>query len=447
MSNKEKYKLLAEKEIFQPSIMGAVPSEEGFNFSKEEVESRLKSKADFELLSFQEEIIDGQNFGEYTAIIQYQENEYNVNISIPKVSDIHLEEYSLGNMMEEADLKTAMAQPYFAEVVVFFSDKPLESFHFQLKVLDTIIPHASLVVDFASYRLLSGKWLRMTAASSIPPSPDYLYTLHAVYDEKSGEKEYWFHTHGLLRCGIIELEILNVRSGPQQMHDLINNVVKKFLTEPVKENEKFTTGYDGLNINLAWIKWEEALNDFSSTILGSIKDRGEEGSAHRDPSGILFAVEDGNLISPEIYVSTLANNPIYYISNEETQRMSELAKERFHYYIDIYKKHSLVNKRGFLDKLLNRKQKEESKWQFLVKLGLEVDNAENPTDKEHLWFEVQELNEKEIKGILLNQPYWIASLKEGDVKTYFVDLLTDWIIYDDAGKQFTPDSVYQLVKI
>jgi Uncharacterized protein conserved in bacteria (DUF2314). len=446
MNNSEKYELLTEGEIFQPSMMGVVPVATGGNFSKKEIESKLRSCKDFELISFEEEASE-EGTESYVTTITYRQEEYTVNIGTGKVSDIHLDEYALGNMVEEDDINIAMSQPYFIEVSLFFSGKPLDSFHFQLKLLNAIVPNASLVVDFASFRLLSGKWLKMTASSSIPPSPDYLYSLHAVYDEKNGVTEYWFHTHGLLRCGIIELEILNVKSGPQQMYDLINNVVKKFLTGPTKENEKFTTGYDGLNINLAWIKWEEAVTDFPDTILGGSKDRGEDGGVHKEPSGVLFAVEDGNLISPEIYVTTLANNPIYYISNEETQRMSELAKERFHYYITLYKKHTSVGRRGFLDKLFNRKVNDENKWQFLVKLGLEVDEAETPADKEHLWFEVQELNEKEIKGTLLNQPYWIASLNEGDTKIYPVSVLTDWIIYDETGKQYTPDSVYQLIEI
>lgn len=36
-----------------------------------------------------------------------------------------------------------------------------------------------------------------------------LYTIHAIYDtENSPPTMYWFHTHGLLRCGIPEVELL-----------------------------------------------------------------------------------------------------------------------------------------------------------------------------------------------------------------------------------------------
>jgi len=447
MNNKEKYELLAEGEIFQTSNMGVVPSIPGFNFSSETISSALNSNKEFIVNSFDclTETSDSY-IAEYSADITYCNNNFLVSIYIAKVKDIHLEEFGLGNMIDKSDYKLAIKQPYFAQVSVNFNNNPLESFHFQLKVLNTIVPMASLVIDFMSFRLLSGKWLKMTAGTKIPPSPDYLYALHAVYDENKKSPKYWFHTHGLLRCGCVELEILNTTSGPQQMYNLINNVVKRFLTDPIKENVKFTTGYDGLEINLTWIKWEEALNDFPPNILGSLNDRLPEDNIHREPSGILFGVEDKNLVSPEIYVKTLADNPILYISNDETVRMSKLAKERYPYFLDLFNKHYSTQKKNIFKKIFGKKD-ESPKWSFLVKLGLIVDNAKKDTEREHLWFELNSACKENVTGKLLNQPYWIASLNEGDVNTYPIEYLTDWLIYDPDGNQYTTDSVYQLVEI
>ena len=314
--------------------------------------------------------------------------------------------------------------------------------------MNAIVPHASLVLDFMSYRLLSAKWLSMTAKSSIPPSPDYLYTLHCVYDEdgENGNRRYWFHTHGLHRCGSVELEMLNFSQGAEQMNTLINMTVKKFLTDPAKEKERFTIGYDGMGINLCWLRWEEALKDLPQNILGGAGDRDEVDNVHAEPSGILFAVEDGNMISPEIYTSTLAENPIYYITTEETNRMSALAKERFGVFANVFsKEHKQPEKKSFLKSLFNsKKEEDEAGWTFLVKLGLIVDNSDSETDKEHLWYEVISIAGNQIEGKLLNQPYWIAALNEGDIKTYPLDLLTDWVIYS-PDNTYTPDSIYLLI--
>lgn len=445
MDNKGKYELLAEGEIFQTSDIGVIPSAPDFIFNARTICSAISANKEIKLISFNIQPEDSDCFSiKYSADINYSGRSYSVKISISEVKNIRLNEFDPGNTIDEEDYNRAVKQSRFAEVSLSFNENPLESFHLQLKILDAIVPDASLVVDFSSFRLLSGKWLKMTAKSQIPPSPDYLYSLHAVYDDNKKKSEYWFHTHGLLRCGCIELEILNISSGPQQMYNLINNVVKRFLTDPVKESERFTTGFDGLEINLAWIKWEEALNDFPNTILGSLNDREPEHNIHREPSGILFAVEDNNLVSPEIYVKTLADNPILYISNDETLRMSSLAKERYLYFLELFDKYVSKSKGSFFRRMF-RKKIDERKWSFLVKLGLIVDDADNEAEKEHLWFEVNSADKKNITGKLLNKPYWIASLNEGDINTYPVEYLTDWLIYDPDGTSYTPDSIYRLV--
>jgi len=221
-------------------------------------------------------------------------------------------------------------------------------------------------------------------------------------------------------------------------------VVKKFMQDPAKENEKFQIGYDGMGMNLAWIRWEEALKDFPSDILGGMQDREGEENVHADPSGILFAVEDNNLVSPQIYTKSLSENPIFYISNEETQRMSDLAKERFECFKDTFRKYGRPQeKKSFLKSIFGKKEQSEEPWRFIVKLGLSVDDSKDGTEKEHLWFDVLNIEDGYIEGLLLNQPYWIASLNEGDVNKYPADLLTDWIIYS-PDNQYTTDSIYQL---
>jgi uncharacterized protein YegJ (DUF2314 family) len=468
MEENQKYEMLAEGEVLQSSVMGVVPGEDfNIQLSTEYIRKQLVNSKDFKVLSIEETTTpdyseDKSHIAELlqinisqihnhtisqVATIEYYDTTYTLDISIHDISTIDLQEFSLGNQIEDGNIDEAMSQKNYVEVSMNFEGNTLQSFLFQLKVLNTIVPNASIVIDFSAYRLLSGKWLKMTAQSDVPPSPDYLYVLHTVYEEKEGKTDYWFHTHGLLRCGIVELEMLNFGSGPQQMYDLINNVVKMFLSKPIKENEIFTTGYDGMNINLIWLRHEEIMKDLPSTILGGGKDRVGKDNPHKEPSGILFGVEDGNFVSPEIYASSLAQNPIYYISNEETYRMSELAKERYTYFVSLFNKHAAKNKKSFFQRIFKRKEDDDKRQPFIAKLGLTVDNANSATEKEHLWFEVLSCTDNKIKGKLLNQPYWISSLNEGDINTYPIELLTDWMIYDSDGNRYTPDSIYQLLDI
>ncbi|MBK5719652.1 DUF4026 domain-containing protein [Dysgonomonas sp. Marseille-P4677] len=447
MNNDEKYDLLAEGKTGLASGMGVYPRKKDFKFEAPHIEKALSSRKDFSLISFNKVEVDSEfSIMSFAVEIEYKETRFNVDLYVCETKNINLNDYGFANSIDEESLQIATEQAYFLETSLYFELDPLSSFHLQLKIMDAIVPDASLAVDFMSYRLLSAKWLSMTAKSSIPPSPDYLYTLHGVYDDsgENGNRRYWFHTHGLHRCGSVELEMLNFNQGAEQMNTLINMTVKKFLSHPAKEKERFTIGYDGMGINLCWLRWEEALKDLPENILGGASDRDEVDNVHAEPSGILFAVEDGNMISPEIYASTLAENPIYYITNEETERMSALAKERFPLFEKVFKKkYKKPEKKSFLKNMFGSKKEEEPGWTFLTKLGLTVDNPEAGSEKEHLWYEVQSIENGKIEGKLLNQPYWISGLNEGDIKSYPFELLTDWIIYS-PNDSFTTDSIYML---
>lgn len=450
MTNDEKYSLLAEGDEKMASVMGILPCDKSKSFTSSYIEQSLKKYKGFKLLSFGPAEDDSEASANcessYVAELEHNNAHYEINIYVVPTEYLEVEEYSFANHIDKESLQIAKEQKLYIETSMYFNDDNLASFHVQMKVMDAIVPDASVVVDFMSYRLLSAKWLHMSAESEVPPSPDYLYIIHCVYDTegKKGEKRYWFHTHGLQRCGSVELEMVNITQGIEQMNTLINMTVKKFLSEPAREKQKFAIGYDGMGINLCWLRWEEALNDLPRKILGGIDDR-KEGDIHAEPGGILFAVEDGNMISPEIYTKTLAENPVYYISHEETERMTALAKERFNIFKSLFDKENPWKKkhRSFFGNLLGSPKYDETKWAFLVKLGLTIDNAETESDKEHLWFEVLGINGDEMEVKLLNQPYWIASLKEGGIYKYPTHVLTDWLIYG-PDSTYTTDSIYQL---
>lgn len=445
MNNNEKYDLLADGEKGLASNMAIFPRDRDFVFEATQMEKSLAENKDFRLLSFAQQEDAESVVAAYTARIEYNNDEFDIDIYIDRTENITLSDYGFGNSIDAESIEQAQSQPYFLVVSMFFGEDSLSSFHLQLKILDAIVPDASLCIDFMSYRLLSPQWLGMTARSEVPPSPDYLYNIHCVYDDIDGVRYYWFHTHGLHRCGTIELEMVNVSQSAEQMHTLLNMAVTKFLTDPVKEKERFMIGYDGMGIDLCWLRWEEALKDFAPDILGGWNERMEDGSVHAEPVGVLYAVQDGNMISPEIYGKTLADNPIYYISESETFRMSCLAKERFGFFKQVFDKEApKPQRKSLFGKLFGSNNKPESNWRFLVKLGLDTDNPDSGSGKEHLWYDVIAIDEENnIKGELLNQPYWISNLHEGDVKTYPIDTLTDWIIYG-PDNTYTSDTIYQL---
>lgn len=446
MNNNEKYDLLAENEKRLASSMAIVPRNKDFKFETAQIEKSLGECKDFKLKSFAPQTDCEPFVAVYDSQIEYKGEVFNVELYIDETKNIQLGDYSFGNSIDNESLEIATSQPYFLGTIMHFGENSLESFHLQLKIMNAIVPDASLCIDFMSLRLLASQWLAMTAKSPTPPSPSYLYTIHGVYDDKEPENPtYWFHTHGLHRCGMVELEMVGIKQYAEQMYTLLNMVVTKFLTHPAKEKETFMIGYDGMGIDLCWLRWEEALQDFAPDMLGGLNERAEENNIHAEPVGVLYAVQDKNMVSPEIYGKTLADNPIYYISTEETLRMSSLAKERFNFFKQVFEKEGpKPEKKSLLGKLFKSKEEKQPEWGFIVKLGLDVDDAESSSsEKEHLWYDVLAIDGDNITGRLMNQPYWISGLNEGDVRTYPSEMLTDWMIYGPE-KNYTSDTIYEL---
>lgn len=447
--NQEAYELLNNGEsLFEASYMGIIPKDPNFNLSKESVEESIRNNAEFKLESINVKTFEDSGVVAFDVVLLYRDISFKALIAKVELDKNQLTSFSFANQVSESEQNEAISKDYYIDVSIAFSESALDSYLFQLKLMNTLAPKACLGIDYSAMTVFSIEWLKMFVNADIPPAPRYLYSIHAVYDDKEGERIYWLHTHGLLRCGSLEIEVVNFKYGAEQVHSLMTYAADKFIEHHYKEKEKFQIGYDGMGLFLTWVRWEDVLTDYPSNILGGLDERSEENNVHAGPSGILFAVEDNNtLVSPEIYADTLKENPIFWISDSETARMRALALSQWDAFDNTFKKYGKkeLPKKSFFGKLFGGKDKEEKNaWGFLVKLGLVVDNADSENDKEHLWFEVLSIEGDKVTAKLLNQPYWIKKLKEGDVLTYpKTDVLTDWIIYGPEST-YTPDSAYLL---
>ena len=148
----------------------------------------------------------------------------------------------------------------------------------------------------------------------LPDIPD-LYVIHSVYeDDKEGEPtQYWFHTHGLLRAGVTEIELIipNRISSYYGIGDLFqtfaNNAVENGQV-PMNEPIVIAHSQQG-SIHTVAVPWEKGLSyighktsmdqlssidneevklqpiDAQNTFLGGMNDRDEY---HQSPSVLLF---------------------------------------------------------------------------------------------------------------------------------------------------------------
>ncbi|MES9970276.1 MAG: DUF2314 domain-containing protein [Candidatus Thiodiazotropha sp.] len=77
----------------------------------------------------------------------------------------------------------------------------------------------------------------------------------------------------------------------------------------------------------------------------------------------------------------------------------------------------------------------------IVKFAFETeDKSEGVPSHEHMWISEIKFDGIDITGILMNQPNWIKSIREGDQITQNANLLTDWM-YTLEGRAYGGYSV------
>ena len=328
--------------------------------------------------------------------------------------------------VREEDEEAARQAPWAVFCECDFGETPLEDFHDQLRLLAAAVPDAVLLLDLSACRTHPGAWLRDAAESEVPPRPESLYCIHLVRpDEQDGP--IWLHTHGLLRCGSLELEMLDVpEDAVDPLAGLINALAPIWIEQgPFPPREPCAVGR---GLALAWLPWPDALKKQRRLSNGGAKDRDE---SHSVPSAVLYAPRrrffgllGTALRNPAVLAEEVTEGAVHFVSNMESKRMAQLARER------LPRLRPLVERFGG-----------DEDWLFLLKLGYEVDDGEG--EREHLWFEVHELEEDAVDATCINTPIAVAALSEGLRGRHELSRLSDWMVLCEHGR-FGPDEIVHL---
>lgn len=420
------YEQIAEEGIRLPSEMGVFGRNNSNHFTFQSLKTNLSNAKDFEVVEFEEIFLLEENptvSKKFSLTIVYKQITYEIDLFVVETTHINLDSYAQIDPVLESELELAKKESFYLESSLYFSQNILDSFHLQVKVLSALVPQPTVLIDFMPLRLLSGQWATFASKLLTPPSPRYIYTIHGVYDEINGEKNYWLHTHGLHRCGTVELELIDIKNGVSELNGLLDAMVSRFIYDPAEENEPFNMGYIGYDLNFVWIRWEDMVEKYPAEIPGGLQERTPE-KQNYGPSGIVYLLENDEIYPPDVLAEELKENPVYFIKDEETERMSALAYEQFQYLEKAFKEHAT-----------------DENWRFIVKLGLPIDAGDS---NEHLWFDVTKINDDNtLDVILLNEPYQIEKYHVNDALTLPLHHLTDWLIYGPE-KNYTPDNIFEL---
>lgn len=404
----------------EKSYMMVVPPIYNDDILKKSIDA-LSSNKDFKVLN-----IDYEINGVINVKIKYEKEEYLVGfytggLSVP-------EYYLHKNFLFSEEEKTALLSAHQAITIFMeFGSNAKKSFQLQLKIATTLIPDLIGVLDESAEKMLPAKWVQMIATSKVLPSSKDLFTVQAVQDKKD---KVWLHTHGLCRCHTTELEILESDKAHYEQH---YNLLSTYAMYLIDKKEPFEPRYNGSYIGrlingypvvVTCAPWTEGILEYKKAKLGNIKDR-ENG--HNTKTSIVFLYtseeEENNhtLRKVSLYDELWGENPIFFFSDEETNRMRDLARERFSYVKE------------------NFKNKDNT---ILIKIGLPL---KEEGKFEHIWFELLEIKGNKFKCKLTQEPYDIENIHTGYEDWYTINDVTDWIIYT---KEFavSPSNAYLLEK-
>lgn len=403
----------------EQSYMMAIPKNNDENILKNGID-RLLSNKEFKT---KDTNFGGNGIVNFKVIYDSEEYEggfYLGGISVP-------EYYLYKNFLFSDDEKKEILSAKNALTIFMkFGNNPKKSFHLQLKLALTLIPDLIGVLDESAEKMLPAKWVKMTASSKVLPSANDLFNVQAVNDANN---KVWLHTHGLCRCGFTELEILDSDQEHYRQHyNLIMTyamfLIDKDITNPQKKGQYIGRLINGTPIVVTCISWIDGIFEYKKLKLGNMKDRK---NGHNSKTSIIFLYtseeneRNGVLSKVSIYDELWGENPLFFFSNEETERMKLLAKERF----------------GFV---LNEFKNKEN--EILIKIGLPLKEKDS---FEHIWFELIEIKGNKFKAKLTQEPYDIPNIHTGYEDWYTLNDVTDWIIYT---KEFAvnPSNAYLLEK-
>ncbi|MCI8446740.1 MAG: DUF4026 domain-containing protein [Bacilli bacterium] len=403
----------------EKSYMLFIPKNENCDFFTKAIE-RIKEIPEVKVI---EQHVDAIKQIIYITL-EYKEEEYEVGLYS---GGVNVPEYYLDKsfLFKEDEKKEILSAKYALTIFMKFGENAKESFQLQLKLGFAIVSDVIGILDESAERVFPVKWAYMVANSKVLPSSNSLFTVQAVMGDKNNV---WLHTHGLCRCGLPELEILESNVSSYQNHyNLISTYAMYLLDRNEKEDPNKSSAYIGCLINgcpvvVTCKPWTEGLFEYKKLKLGGLKDR-ENG--HNSKTSIVFLYqceedEKNDVLSKvSIYDNLWGENPLFFFSDAETARMKELAMERFHYV-----KEQFQNKENTI----------------LIKIGLPL---KEKGKFEHIWFELIEMKDDKFKAKLTQEPYDVPNIHEGDEAWFTVDDVTSWTIYT-KNIAIDPNLVYLL---
>jgi uncharacterized protein YegJ (DUF2314 family) len=231
----------------------------------------------------------------------------------------------------------------------------------------------------------------------------------------------WVHTHGLARCGALELEMIEVdETCLAGAAELLGAVAGRLLEEsPPSPGAALEVGP---GVHVALQPWDTVAAFVPDGVPGG---RDDHGAAHGGARAAICAPAPAGQyrevwVWPEEAVRRLVDGTSALArSDRATARQAQLARAEWPWFVRVF-----ATPPG-------------AEVSFAVQAGLTA-GADTPA-REHLWFDVERVTEEGVEGRLAHAPA-MADLAPGDERWVALDAISDWRVMT-AGASFGPGDV------
>lgn len=204
----------------------------------------------------------------------------------------------------------------------FGADQPLADLHAQLAICAAVAPQALAFLDLDAQRLWSARRGLAVAAVPVAVPASELFSVQSLESRKGLR---WLHTHGLHRCGTLELEALDVPAADSpQVEMLLWAAAMRFAEQGTPP--PYTPFPIGPDLHLAWLPWQDALDQIPVRGHGRLDQRDD---LHRRPSAVLVAaapdIGDSGFAALRVHAPAVRTGVPLYVAYGELERRAAAA--------------------------------------------------------------------------------------------------------------------------
>jgi len=338
----------------------------------------------------------------------------------PSLDDFGDEVVATGVSEAERYAATRMTVWSVAVETTFRRGSPLADLQAQLAVLAAVAPAASVVLDLDAQRLWPGARARAAGRIPVAVPASELFTIQSV-EHRRGLR--WLHTHGLHRCGALEIEALDIAADTADATEmLLWAAAMRFAEQGTPPPyHRFEIGPD---VHLAWLPWQDALEQVAVRGHGRLDERDE---LHRRPSAVLVAAvteTDGSTgFAPlGIHAPAVRAGVPLYVSFTELERRALAAAGTIAELAGLVAAH-----------------RSDPRWTFLAEVGIPGPDGEV---REVVVVDVTAVGTDLVTGIMRAAPLATEGLSQGDSTTQPADRLVGWRALGPTGTITQDDALY-----